>query len=88
MKSLAPLLDLCLHTQFSSFGNTLGIPLCRNITGVNKSLRAVRIVVRQAEEVLLACNHHGDSCSVRAKGDRMKLPGRRANLTPEADKQQ
>ncbi len=61
MNTLAPLLDLCSHTEFSFFGNTRGIPLERKIPCANKSLRALRVVPRQAEEVLLGCNHHGDA---------------------------
>jgi len=51
-----------VYTQyFPLSGIATGIPLGLKIPCVNKSLRAVRVVARQAEEVLLGCNHRGDS---------------------------
>ena len=45
MNALAPLLDHCLHTGFSSLGNTAGIPLGQKFPCVNNALP----------------NHRGDS---------------------------
>ncbi len=61
MNALAPLLDLCLQTEFSSLGNTHWYSARSDNPVCKKSLTAVRVVARQAEEVLLGCNHHDDS---------------------------
>ena len=56
-----PCMILVCAENFSPSEIHAGIPLGRKFLCANNALRAVRIVARQAEEVLLGCNHRGDS---------------------------